>query len=96
MTIPKKTPPPHAASTDTWTLAGARARLSAVIECAQVRPQSITRNGMPTAAIVSAEEWARKSVRKGTLAGFLLASPLRRAELDLARVPDPLDGVDVL
>jgi hypothetical protein len=32
--------------------------------------------------IVSAEERARKTVRKGTLAEFLLASPLRGAELE--------------
>jgi hypothetical protein len=38
--------------------------------------------------IVSAEEWARKTVRKGTLAEFLLASPLRGADLDLERQRD--------
>jgi hypothetical protein len=37
---------------------------------------------------VSAEEWARKTVRKGTLAEFLLASPLRGADLDLEQVRD--------
>jgi hypothetical protein len=35
--------------------------------------------------IVSAEEWARKTVRKGTLAEFLLALPPRGADLDLER-----------
>jgi hypothetical protein len=38
--------------------------------------------------IVSAEEWARKTVRKGTLAEFLLASPLRGSDLDLERPRD--------
>ena len=38
--------------------------------------------------IVSAEEWARKTVRKGTLAEFLLASPLRGADLDMERQRD--------
>jgi hypothetical protein len=38
--------------------------------------------------IVSAEEWARKIVRKGTLAEFLLASPLRGADLELERQRD--------
>ena len=46
-------------------------------------PQTITRNGKPSAVIVSAEEWARKNVRKGTLAEFPLVSPLRGADLDL-------------
>ena len=38
--------------------------------------------------IVSAEEWARKTARKGTLAEFLLASPLRGADLELERQHD--------
>ena len=71
-----------------WTVADAKARLSEVIERAQTDPQIITRHGKPSAVIVSAEEWARKTVRKGTLAEFLLASPLREADLDLERVRD--------
>jgi prevent-host-death family protein len=67
----------------TWTLAGAKARLSEVVDRAQAGPQIITRNGKPSAVVVSAEEWARKTLRKGSLAEFLLASPLRGAELEL-------------
>ena len=67
----------------TWTLAVAKARLSEVVDRAQSGPQTITRNGKPSAVIVSAEEWARKTVRKGSLAGFLMASPLRDCGLDL-------------
>ena len=70
---------------DAWTRAGAKARFSEVVDRAQAGPQTITRNGKPSAVIVSAEEWARKTVRKGTLAEFLLASPLRGADLDLER-----------
>jgi prevent-host-death family protein len=83
----KKTPPspPPGGS---WTLAGAKARLSEVVDRAQAGPQTITRNGKPSAVIVSAEEWARKTVRKGTLAEFLLASPLRGADLELERQHD--------
>jgi prevent-host-death family protein len=72
----------------TWTLASAKARFSEVVDRAQAGPQTITRNGKPSAVIVSAEEWARKTVRKGTLAEFLLASPLRGADLDLERQHD--------
>jgi len=72
----------------TWTLANAKARLSEVVDRAQAGPQTITRNGKPSAVIVSVEEWARKTVRKGTLAEFLLASPLRGADLDLERQRD--------
>jgi prevent-host-death family protein len=72
----------------TWTLAGAKARLSEVVDRAQAAPQFVTRNGKPSAVIVSAEEWARKTGRKGTLAEFLLASPLRGADIELQRQHD--------
>ena len=80
---------PNKASCDgTWTLAGAKARFSEVVDRAQAGPQIITRNGKPSAVVVSAEEWARKTARKGTLAEFLLASPLRGSDLDLERLRD--------
>jgi prevent-host-death family protein len=86
---PKKTPAsPPAGVADTWSLAGAKARLSEVVDRAQAGPQTITRNGKPSAVIVSVEEWARKTARRGTLAEFLLASPLRGAELDVERQRD--------
>jgi prevent-host-death family protein len=71
-----------------WTVAGAKARLSEVIERAQSSPQTITKNGKPSVVVVSAEEWRRKTARKGTLAEFLLESPLRGADLDLERQRD--------
>jgi prevent-host-death family protein len=71
-----------------WTVAGAKARLSEVIARAQGEPQTITRNGKPSVVVVSADEWARKTGRKGSLAQFLLASPLHGAELDLERLHD--------
>ena len=69
-------------------LAGAKARLSEVVDRAQAAPQIITRNGKPSAVIVSAEEWVRKTVRRATLAEFLLASPLRGADIELERQHD--------
>jgi prevent-host-death family protein len=80
--------PPSPPLGGTWTLAGAKARLSEVVDRAQAGPQTITRNGKPSAVVVSAEEWARKTLRKGTLAEFLLASPLGGAALDLERQRD--------
>lgn len=71
-----------------WSVARAKARLSEVIERAQSAPQTITRNGKPSVVVVSAEEWQRKTARKGTLAEFLLDSPLRGADLDLERQRD--------
>ena len=85
MTASQKSPAPGSGH---WTVASAKARLSEVIERAQTDPQIITRHGKPSVVIVSAEEWARKSERKGTLAEFLMTSPLRNADLDLERVRD--------
>lgn len=79
---------PKSDKTSAWTVADAKARLSEVIERAQGEPQTITRNGKPSVVVVSIDEWARKTARKGSLAEFLLASPLRGAELDLERVRD--------
>jgi prevent-host-death family protein len=86
MANPSKTPAPPPGAT--WTLASAKARLSEVVDRAQAGPQTITRHGKPSAVIVSAEEWARKSLRKGTLAEFLLTSPLRGANLEVERQRD--------
>jgi prevent-host-death family protein len=71
-----------------WTVAGAKARLSEVIARAQSAPQTITRNGKASVVVVSAEEWQRKTVRKGTLAEFLMDSPLRGTDLDVERQRD--------
>ncbi|MBN9984384.1 type II toxin-antitoxin system prevent-host-death family antitoxin [Rhizobium laguerreae] len=71
-----------------WTVASAKAKLSEVIERAQVTPQTIMRNGKPSVVVVSAEEWQRKTARKGNLAEFLMQSPLRGADLDLERQLD--------
>jgi len=71
-----------------WTVAGAKAKLSEVIERAQSAPQMITRNGKPSVVVVSADEWQRKIARKGSLAAFLLESPLRGADLEVERQRD--------
>jgi prevent-host-death family protein len=73
---------------ESWTVASAKAKLSEVIERAQSAPQTITRNGKPSVVVVSTEEWQRKTARKGTLAQFLMESPLRGADLDLERQRD--------
>lgn len=75
-------------STRVWTVAGAKAHLSEVIERAHQEPQTITRNGKPSVVIVSVEEWGRKTARKGNLAEFLLSSPLRDAAIDVDRDRD--------
>jgi prevent-host-death family protein len=73
--------------TQTWTVAQARAKLSEVIDKAQSDgPQMVTRNGRPTAVIVAAEEWERKTKRKNSLAEFFAASPLRGSGVQIKRL----------
>lgn len=80
----------HASRHDdmSWTVAGAKAKLSEVMERAQLAPQTITRNGKPSVVVVSAEEWQKKTARRGSLAEYLLGSPLRGADLDTERQND--------
>ena len=78
-------------STQTWTVAEAKARLSEVIERAKSQgPQTITRHGREAVVVVAAEEWERKTGRKGNLAEFFAASPLRGSGLTLQRIPGRL------
>lgn len=79
---------------DAWTVADAKARLSEVIAQAQKGPQTITRNGRPSVVMVSVEEWQRRVERKGSLAQFLLQSPLAGAEIEPDRSDDT--GRDVV
>lgn len=72
---------------DTWTVAQAKAKFSEVIEKARsLGPQTITRNGRTAAVVVAAEEWERKTRRKGNLAEFFASSPLRGSGLKIDRL----------
>jgi prevent-host-death family protein len=74
---------------DSWTVAAAKAKLSAVIARAQSGgPQTITRHGRTAAILVSAAEWERKTRRNGNLAEFLAGSPLRGSGLATKRAKD--------
>jgi prevent-host-death family protein len=73
----------------TWTVAEAKAKLSEVIERARSgAPQTITRNGRNAVVVVSIEEWHRKAQRRGNLAQFFAASPLRGSGLVIERSKD--------
>ena len=74
-------------STHTWTVAEAKAKFSEVLERAQTEgPQRITRHGRTTVMVVAANEWKRKANRKGNLAEFFAASPLRGAGMKPSRI----------
>jgi prevent-host-death family protein len=73
----------------TWTVAEAKAKFSEVIERAKSEgPQTITRNGRTAAVVVAAEEWQRKTKRRGNLAEFFAASPLRASGLKVRRLKE--------
>jgi len=73
--------------TNAWTVAGAKAKFSEVIAKAESDgPQVITRNGRRTVVVVAADEWERKTKRKGNLAEFFAASPLRGAGAKFKRL----------
>lgn len=79
---------PHM-TTDAWTVAEAKAKLSEVIARAQSDgPQIITKNGRRTVVVVAAAEWERKTRRTGNLADFFATSPLKGSGLEAERVRD--------
>jgi prevent-host-death family protein len=78
-----------------WTLADAKAHLSAVVESALKQgPQVITRHGRKAVVVVAADEWDRKTRRQGTLAAFFAASPLRDSGLAIERPDDGTRELD--
>ena len=58
-------------------------------------PQIVTRSGRKAVVIVSVEEWDRKTRRKGNLAEFFAASPLRESGLKVRRGKGGLRRTDL-
>jgi prevent-host-death family protein len=83
-------------SSQAWTVAEAKARFSEVIDKAKSDgPQTITRNGRKAVVVVAAEEWERKTKRKGNLAEFFAASPLRGSGVKIRRLTGRVRKVDL-
>lgn len=79
-----------------WTVVEAKAKFSEVIDRAESDgPQVITRRGHKTVVVVSAEEWQRKTKRRGTLAEFFASSPLRGSRLQIKRVQGGVRKVEL-
>jgi prevent-host-death family protein len=79
-----------------WSVAEAKAKFSEVVDLAQSHgPQTVTRNGRTAVVIVAAEEWERKNKRRGSLAEFFAASPLRESQLIVRRPRDRPRKVDL-
>ncbi len=67
-----------------WNLQDAKAKLSELVDLAQLgRAQVILRRGKPAAAVVSIGDYEAMHPRKPLLS-FLLHSPLMHSELELA------------
>ena len=74
-------------STHAWSVAEAKAKFSELLDRVRSEgPQRITRHGRTTAIVVAANEWERKANRKGNLAEFFAASPLRDAGVKARRL----------
>jgi len=75
-----------------WQLQEAKARFSEVFRLARERgPQRVTKHGREAVVVLTAEEYARLAMseaRKGSLADFFAASPLRGSGIDLDRPRD--------
>ncbi|HEY8739621.1 MAG TPA: type II toxin-antitoxin system Phd/YefM family antitoxin [Candidatus Dormibacteraeota bacterium] len=72
-----------------WAVADAKARFSEMIDRVLSQgPQVITRKGKKTVVVVAAAEWERRTKRRGNLADFFAASPLRGARLEVERLQD--------
>ncbi len=82
--------------THAWTVAEAKAKFSEVIDKAKSQgPQTITRNGQKTVVVVAADEWQRKTKRKGNLAEFFAASPLRGSGTKIRRLSGRVRKADL-
>lgn len=83
-------------SKSVWTVAKAKAQFSEVIDRAATEgPQTVTRNGRKAAIIVTAEEWERRTKRKGSIVEFFRNSPLRGSGLKVTRSKDLPRKIDL-
>jgi prevent-host-death family protein len=80
----------------TWKVAEAKAHFSELIERALTEgAQEVTRHGKRAVVVVSAEEWDRKTRRKGNLVEFLDRSPLRGSGLTVERLKEKPRDVEL-
>ena len=72
-----------------WQLQQAKGNFSQLIKrAAGGDAQVVTVHGKPTAVVVSAEEYARLTRRRGKLSSALLRSDLAAEDLDISRSRD--------
>ena len=82
--------------TKQWSVADAKAHLSAVIEGAlHDGPQVITRRGAAVVIVISAAEWRQPKSRTSKLSEFFARSPLRSLGVDFSRLKDSARDLDL-
>jgi len=78
-------------TTDIWSVAEAKAKFSEVVERATTDgPQRVTKNGRDAVVVVSAAEWDRRDVMKGSVLDVLQQAQLEDGELEIERHREPL------
>lgn len=79
-----------------WQLQEAKGNFSQLIKrAANGDAQVVTVHGKPTAVVVSAEEYARLTRRRGKLSSALLRPDLAADDLDIARSRDTGRDLDL-
>ena len=79
-----------------WQLQEAKGNFSQLIKrAAGGDAQTVTVHGKPTAVVVSAEEYARLTRRKGKLSSALLHAALAAEDLDISRSRDSGRSVEL-
>ena len=79
-----------------WQLQEAKGNLSQLIKrAASGDPQVVTVHGKPMAVVVSAEEYARLTRRRGKLSDALLRPDLAAEDLDFSRSRDTGRNVEL-
>jgi antitoxin Phd len=69
-----------------WQLQVAKSKFSEVVERALAQgTQIVTRHGKKTVVVMPFEEYERLTRQSGSLAQFLLSSPLAKSELTIER-----------
>lgn len=80
----------------TWQLQEAKARLSELIKkAAKDGPQKITVHGVPTAIVISTQEYERLKRPSQSFVKFLRSSPLYGLKLELTRKQTLTRDVDL-
>lgn len=77
-----------------WNIKDAKSRLSEIVDRALVQGvQIVTRQGKELVAVIPFEEYERLTRRTGSLAQFLLNSPLPGSELTIERDKERASGL---